>query len=98
MTFLTIFTAPKPFTDPHINIIQRNAIQSWMHLSDEVEVILIGEEDGLSAAAAEFNLKHLPEVTRNNWNTPLVSSIFDLARAASDSPVLAYINADILLM
>ncbi len=98
MTFLTIFTAPKPFTDPHINIIQRNAIQSWMHLSDEVEVILIGEEDGLSAVAAEFNLKHLPEVARNNWNTPLVSSIFDLARAASDSPVLAYINADILLM
>ncbi len=98
MTFLTIFTAPKPFTDPHINIIQRNAIQSWMHLSDDVEVILIGEEDGLSKFATEFSLKHLPNVARNDWNTPLVSSIFDLARTASDSPVLAYINADILLL
>ncbi|MEN8173406.1 MAG: glycosyl transferase family 2, partial [Chloroflexota bacterium] len=98
MPFLTIFTAPKPFTDPHINIIQRNAIQSWMHLSDDVEVILVGEEDGLASTAAEFGLKHLPNVARNEWNTPLVSSIFDLARTASQSPVLAYVNADILLL
>ena len=27
---ITIFTAPKPFTDPHIDVIQRNAIQSWL--------------------------------------------------------------------
>ncbi len=46
MAFLTIFTAPKPFTDPHIKIIQRNAIQSWMHLQD-VTVMLIGDEPGL---------------------------------------------------
>ena len=40
MTLLTIFTAPKPFTHPHINVIQRNAIRSWMQL-DDVEVIII---------------------------------------------------------
>lgn len=98
MSFLTIFTAPKPFTDPHINIIQRNAIQSWMHLSADVDVILIGEEDGLAEVAAELGLKHLPNVARNAWNTPVVSSIFNLGRNASDSPFLAYLNADILLL
>ncbi len=98
MSFLTIFTAPKPFTDPHINLIQRNAIQSWQHLGEDVEVILIGQEDGMADVADEFGIRHLPNVVCNQWGTPLVSSIFDLARNASNSPVLAYINADVLLM
>jgi len=98
MTFLTIFSAPKPFTDPHINTIQRNAIQSWQHLGEGVEVIVVGEEQGLAEVAAEFGIQYLPNVARNEWNTPLVSSIFALARQASQAPVLAYVNADVLLM
>lgn len=98
MSYLTIFTAPKPFTDPHIRIIQRNAIQSWLQLGEDVRVLLIGDEDGLAEVASEFGLLHLPDVKRNAWGTPLVSSIFDLARRNSDSPLLAYVNADILLM
>jgi hypothetical protein len=98
MAFLTIFTAPKPFTDLHIDTIQRNAIQSWLHLGDDVEVILIGEEQGLSGVAREYNVKYFPQVKRNEWNTPLVSSIFALARQNSSGPLLAYVNADILLM
>ncbi|MBM3143732.1 MAG: hypothetical protein FJ010_01935 [Chloroflexi bacterium] len=95
--FLTIFTAPKPFADPHINIIQRNAIRSWQCLSGDVEVLLIGEEEGLAEAADEFDIQHLPDVARNEWGTPLVSSIFTLARENSHAPLLAYVNADILL-
>jgi len=98
MSQLTIFTAPKPFTDPHIRLIQRNAIQSWLHLEPEVEVIVVGEEDGLAETAAEFGVKHLPNVRRNQVGTPLVNSIFHLASESSQSPVLAYVNADILLM
>ena len=43
---ITIFTAPKPFTNPHIDLIQRNAIQSWLHLGDDVNVVMIGNEPG----------------------------------------------------
>jgi len=43
-------------------------------------------------------VRHLPGVARNSSGTPLVSSIFDLARQNSASPILAYVNADILLM
>ena len=50
MADLTIFTAPKPFTDPHIALIQRNAILSWLHLGPRVAVILLGEELGLEFA------------------------------------------------
>lgn len=98
MPDLTIFTAPKPFTNPHIALIQRNAIRSWVNLGPQVEVILIGEEDGLAEAAAELGVRHLPEVVRTKSGTPLVSSMFALARQNSSSPLLACVNADILLM
>ncbi len=97
MSQITVFTAPKPFTNPHIATIQRNAIRSWQHLGGDVEVLLIGEEPGLAEVAAELDIRHLPDVARNAQGTPLVSSIFELARANSASPLLAYVNADILL-
>ncbi len=98
MSALTVFSAPKPFTNSHIDTIQRNAIQSWLQLGPEVEVILVGEEDGLAAVAKQYGVVHLPDVARNEWGTPLVNSIFNLAREASNSPYLAYVNADIILL
>lgn len=98
MPFLTIFTAPKPFANPHIATIQRNAIQSWMHLGSDVEVLLVGEERGAAEVATQLGTRYLPDVRRNQWGTPLVSSIFELARQASQAPVLAYLNADIMVL
>jgi hypothetical protein len=98
MTSLTIFSAPKPFTNPHIAIIQRNAIRSWVEMDSRVEVLLIGDEQGMGEAAAELGVRHLPDVATNQLGTPLVSSIFELARQYSTSPILAYVNADILLL
>lgn len=95
--FITIFTAPKPFTHPHINLIQRNAIFSWQNLGDEVNVLMIGDEPGVAEFSAETDIQYLPEVARNQSGTPLVSSIFAAARQISTSPLLAYVNADILL-
>jgi hypothetical protein len=98
MTLLTLFTAPKPFTDPHINTIQRNALQSWLKLGDEVEVLVIGDEPGLGEAIADIGGRQLADVARNDWDTPLISSIFSLARQHSRSPYLCYVNADILFL
>jgi len=95
---LTIFTAPKPFEDAHINIIQRNAILSWLSLGASVQVLLVGDEFGTSQVAQEYAIQHLPQVSCNAYRTPLVSSIFELARRHSDSPLLAYINADIIVL
>jgi len=96
-TTLAIFSAPKPFTNPHINLIQRNAVNSWKQLGGDVEIYLIGEEDGLAAAALELEVRHLPQVKRNDLGTPLISSMFELVREASQCPVMACINTDILL-
>jgi hypothetical protein len=95
---ITIFTAPKSFTDPHIDTIQRNAILSWVHLGEEVNVLLVGDEPGMAAVAAEYGVPQLADVRRNQAGTPLVSSIFDLARRASPADLLAYINADVILL
>ncbi|MBV5323483.1 hypothetical protein JZU51_01805 [bacterium] len=87
MTLITLFSAPKPFTNPHIATIQRNAIKSWTLLSD-VEVILLGEEVGLAEAALELGVKHIPHVDCNAGGIPLISSMFKLARENSTSDLL----------
>ena len=97
MTFLTLFSAPKPFSDLHISIIQRNAIKSWTLLSD-VEVLLIGDEKGVAETAKELGVKHLPDVKCSDNGTPLISSMFHLARESSNSDLLCIINTDMLLM
>jgi hypothetical protein len=97
MTLLTLFSAPKPFTNPHIATIQRNAIKSWTLLPD-VEVILLGEEEGLAEAAHELGAKHIPQVERNASGVPLISSMFSLARQNSNSDLLCIINADMILL
>ncbi|GAP13780.1 hypothetical protein LARV_01535 [Longilinea arvoryzae] len=95
---ITLFSAPKPFTNPHIATIQRNAIRSWLALGDAVEVLLLGNEDGLPEAADELGVHLIKEVKRNAQGTPLVSSLFELARRHSSTSLLAYVNADILLL
>lgn len=94
---MTIFSTPKPFNDPHIATIQYNAIQSWKKLGSDVEVILIGDEYGVKEVAHELGVHFNGEVKRNSLGTPLISSIFNLGRTLNNSPLLAYINADILV-
>ena len=97
MPLITLFSATKPFTNPQIAMIQRNAVRSWTLLAD-VEVILLGDEIGLAEIAKELNVKHFPNVKVNENGTPLISSMFQLARENSNSDLLCIINADMILM
>jgi hypothetical protein len=97
MSRLAIFTAPKPFTNPHIRTIQRNAIHSWQALGSEVEVWLVGDEAGVAETASEFGVGYIADVQRNTYGTPRIDSIFNTVREKSGAPYLCYVNADILL-
>ena len=97
MPLITLFSAPKPFSDAHIATIQRNAIRSWTLLPD-VEVLLLGDETGLAAAARDLAVRHLADVARNPNGTPLISSLFESARAHGRGDLLCIVNADIILM
>lgn len=94
---LTLFTTPKPFAG-HIAVIQRNALLSWKCLHPDVEVILIGNEEGAAAACRELSIRHVPEVKKNEYGTSYVASIFDQAHEIASHDVLCYVNCDILLM
>lgn len=94
---ITLFAIPKPFRG-HIAIIQRNAIQSWLRLRPACEIILLGDDEGTADVANEFGLLHIPGVARNEYGTPLLNSLFEQAQAAASHHLLAYVNADIILL
>lgn len=94
---LTLFSAPKPFHG-QIGLIQRNALASWAALGPQVQLLLVGDEPGMAEAAAEFDAEGLRQVERNQDGTPLVSSVFALARRQARHELLCYVNADILLL
>ncbi len=94
---LTLFTAPKPFNG-EMDRIQRNAIASWAALGDPVQIILLGDEQGMVQAAHDFGVRHIAEVELTLQGTPRVDSVFALARAAAQHEVLCYVNADIIVL
>jgi len=93
---ITIFSMPKAFKG-HIDIIQRNAIKSWTLLRPRPEIILLGDDEGTAEIAKEFGLRHIPHVERNELGTPLLNSIFEIGQREASHPVMAYVNADIIL-
>jgi len=93
---LTLFATPKKF-EGHIGVIQRNAIQSWARIKPRPEIILFGHEPGTSQVAAEFGLRHVPDVKCNRWGTPLISDLFEQAEKLASGQVVGYINSDIIL-
>ena len=103
---ITIFSMPKPFGNPgqgessdqsNTDLIQRNAIRSWVSLPN-VEVILVGDEYGIAETAQELGARHFGNVEFNEQGTPLVSSAFEIAHRESNSPYLVYCNADVILL
>lgn len=93
---LTLFATPKRF-EGHIGVIQRNAIQSWTRMRPRPEIILFGHEAGTAEIAAEFGLRHVPEVKCNRWGTPLISDLFGQAEKLGSGQVVSYVNSDIIL-
>jgi hypothetical protein len=93
----TLFTTPKPFRG-HIATIQRNAIRSWTLLRPQPEIIVFGDEEGAAEIAHKLGLRHVADVARNEYGTPLLSDLFAKARGMANHELLCFINADIILM
>lgn len=93
---LTLFSIPKAF-EGHTGLIQRNALQSWMRLGEDCEVILCGNDPGVAEMAAAHGATHLPDIACTPYGTPLLSDAFAQVRAQARHDVLCYVNADIIL-
>jgi len=93
---ITFFTSPKAMTGD-ADRIQRNAIGSWRRLGEDVQVVLIGDDPGVAAAAAELGVEHVGGVAANEQGTPRLDAVFDAARGAARNRLLCFANADIVL-
>src|SRR5260370_15547736 len=94
---LTFFTTGKPFQG-HSAIIQRNALKSWKLLHPEVEVILLGDDEGAAEVCAEFGLRHEPYVERHESGTKYINYMFARAQQISRHQYFCFSNCDIILL
>jgi hypothetical protein len=91
----SLFAVPKAF-DGHAGRIQRNALATWRSLPG-VEILLLGGEKGVAAAAAASGAAHIPEIERTPSGAPRLDDVFRRAEARASSNALLYVNGDILL-
>jgi|LSQX01.3.fsa_nt_gb hypothetical protein len=92
---LTIFTIPKSFNGID-DIHQRNAIQSWLAIRPECEVILCGNDQGTAEVAKEYGVVHIPNIGVNEFGTPYLNDAFERAQEIAKTDLICYVNADII--
>lgn len=95
---ITIFSSPRPFTDPHISTIQRNGIGSWLQLRPRPQVLLVGDDEGVGDVARELNVTHIAEVATTEYGMPLRDSMHTLAHRYAHHDTVCHINADIIVL
>jgi hypothetical protein len=93
---LTFFAVPKPSIG-HIGLIQRNAVHSWARLGKDCQIVLCADEPGTRELADEVGGLFLPDIERNSFGTPLLSSVFTKVSQVAKHPTLCYLNADIIV-
>lgn len=93
---ITIFSTTKAFTG-HINVIQRNAIQSWQKLDPDVEIILVGDDAGAAEVCEQLGIRHIANVAKNRYGTKYLRSIYDQVHEMARHTMLCHVNCDIIL-
>ena len=93
---LTIFTTPKDFTG-EFDFIQRNALCSWRAISEDIEIIVIGDSLGAKEAAELYSAEYIKDVETSPQGIPTISGLFETAEKRADNNLLCYVNADIIL-
>jgi hypothetical protein len=93
---ITLFTVAKAFKD-HINVIQRNALKSWLSACPGAEVILFGDDDGVQEICGEFGIRHGGGLERSEFGRSLVSDAFARVKLLARFDILCYLNCDIIV-
>ncbi len=94
---LTLFSTPRPFKGS-FNRIQRNSIESWKAVCPDCQIILFEDEDGTtSKIAEELRVECVKNRESSKFGTPLLSSLFDIAKEKSKHEIIVQISTDIIL-
>ena len=94
---LTIYTTFRSFEPPRINVIQRNAIQSWLRLEPRPEILVMGNDVGTKEACEEFGLTHV-DVESNEFGTPILKKMMEKAEEIAAHDNILLVSGDIILL
>lgn len=94
---LSIFSIPKPFQGRDKEI-QEKALESWLSIHPDCEIILLGNEAGIVETAEKYGVKSVESIKRSEYGTPLLDNAFELAAEHASNDLLCYVNADIVLL
>jgi hypothetical protein len=94
---LTFFSTPKPFQG-HIDVIQRNALRSWLQVHPDVEILLFGDDAGAAEVCRELDIRHVPNVRKNRYGTKYLAGIYDQAQELARHDVVCHANCDIVFL
>jgi len=95
--FLTLYTWPESFADPHSAKIQRNAVRSWLRLEPRPEILVFGDEPGVKEYCQEFGLRRVADRLEVIDGTVRIRDMAESAERQSDASFYCFINADIIL-
>jgi len=94
---LTFFTSCCPFEGRRL-IAQENAIESWIKLGQDCEIIILGKEKNLSEITKQYNIMCDQNIKYSEFKVPFVSSLFKRAEQIAKFDILCYVNCDIILL
>ena len=93
---ITYFSVLKP-CEGRTGLAQRQAVGSWTLLAGPQNVLLLGDEPGVGELSRELGTGWVADVRRNRHGTPLLDDVLARARAAAATPLLCFVNGDIVL-
>lgn len=94
---MIIFSVPKPFIG-EFDVIQNNAIRSWLSIKPRPRIVLLGDEKGIEEVAQRYNIETVKTIHRNKEETPLLDSIFKIISSYKNESLKMFINSDIILL
>jgi len=92
----TIFSTPKDFSG-EFDLIQKNALSSWRNISNEIEIIILGESKGAKTAAKAIDALYIPDIPLSDQGTPTIPGLFKFAENNGTNNIFCFLNSDIIL-
>lgn len=93
---VTLFTLPRSMLG-EAGLRQRIAIMSWLQLRPRPYILLMGDDPGVGEYAREIGVTWVPDIAKNEYGTPLLSSCWERAHQLAPTRTRVFINTDIVL-
>ena len=93
----TLASIPKPFAGA-TGQAQERAVASWLELGHDVQIVLVGDDEGVSDVASRLQVDHVGGVARNAHGTPRLDDALRRVDGIARHRIRCLVNADIVLL